>query len=352
MGQAGLPGDRPLGLAQRLALDVVDELLELVLGDRLVGLLAFLAVGRREALDELAGDADDDLARPEAGHLLGLLEGDRAVVDDGRDVGDGARLHVRRGPGACARRRGPCRARRRRSRRRAPWRTRCRRRARCRRRGSRPRRVARSRRQKAISPPRRCAGADARSRSAASASASPSRRVPLPWAICGRPPPLAPSGPAAALTRSPAAIPRSTRSSETVTKTCGSSASRARAMTPDAERVRGSSLAAALSVVHRFVRDRPRRRGGRPGRPPRPGRPARPAVGRPAAAAGLEPALRLAQLVLERGDAVLDGVDRLRADRLGDALQRLGALAREAVRRGPGDAPRCGACRSRCSARR
>ena len=34
--QAGLPDDRPLRLAQRLALDVVDELLELGLGDRLV----------------------------------------------------------------------------------------------------------------------------------------------------------------------------------------------------------------------------------------------------------------------------------------------------------------------------
>ena len=59
------------------------------------GLLALLAVGRGEALDQLAGDADDDLGRPEAGHLLGFLERDRAVVDDGRDVGDGARLHVR-----------------------------------------------------------------------------------------------------------------------------------------------------------------------------------------------------------------------------------------------------------------
>ena len=29
VGQAGLPGDRPLGLAERLALDAVDELLEL-----------------------------------------------------------------------------------------------------------------------------------------------------------------------------------------------------------------------------------------------------------------------------------------------------------------------------------
>ena len=92
--QARLPGDRALGLAERLALDGVDQLLELGLGDRRVRPLALLAVVRREALDELAGDPDHDLARPEAGHLLGLLEGDRAVVDDGGDVGDGARRHV------------------------------------------------------------------------------------------------------------------------------------------------------------------------------------------------------------------------------------------------------------------
>ena len=93
--QPGLPGDRALGLVERLALDDVDELLELGLGDRLVGPLALLAVGRREALDQLAGDADDDLGRAKAGHLLGFLERDGAVVDDGRDVGDGPRLHVR-----------------------------------------------------------------------------------------------------------------------------------------------------------------------------------------------------------------------------------------------------------------
>ena len=58
-------------------------------------MLALLGVDRREALDELAGDADDDLRRAEAGHLLGFLERDGAVVDDGRDVGDRARLHVR-----------------------------------------------------------------------------------------------------------------------------------------------------------------------------------------------------------------------------------------------------------------
>ena len=93
--QAGLPRDGPLGLVERLALDGIDELLELAFGDRLLRLPAFLAVGRREALDELTGDADDHLARPEARHLLGLLERHRAVVDDGRDVRDRARLHVR-----------------------------------------------------------------------------------------------------------------------------------------------------------------------------------------------------------------------------------------------------------------
>ena len=44
--QPGLPGDRPLGLAERLALDAVDEPLELGLRDRGVGLPAFLAVRR------------------------------------------------------------------------------------------------------------------------------------------------------------------------------------------------------------------------------------------------------------------------------------------------------------------
>ena len=75
VGQARLPGDRPLGLAQRLALDAVDQASGArCFGDRLVGPLALLVVDGREALDELAGDADDDLGRPEAGHLLGLLE--------------------------------------------------------------------------------------------------------------------------------------------------------------------------------------------------------------------------------------------------------------------------------------
>src|SRR5204862_6907947 len=56
--------------------------------------LALVGVVGREALDELAGDPDDDLARPETGHLLGFLERDRAVVDDRRDVDDRPRRHV------------------------------------------------------------------------------------------------------------------------------------------------------------------------------------------------------------------------------------------------------------------
>ena len=95
VGQAGLPGHRPLRLAQRVAFDRLDERLQLARADRLVGLLALLADARGKALDELPGDADDDLGRAEAGHLLGLLEGDLAVVDDRGDVGHGARLHVR-----------------------------------------------------------------------------------------------------------------------------------------------------------------------------------------------------------------------------------------------------------------
>ena len=92
--QARLPRDRSFGFTKGLALDEVDQLLELAFADRLIRFLALLAVGRGEALDELAGDPDDDLLRPEAGHFLGFLEGHGAVVDDRRDVGDGAGLHV------------------------------------------------------------------------------------------------------------------------------------------------------------------------------------------------------------------------------------------------------------------
>ena len=84
-------------------------------------------------------------------------------------------------------------------------------------------------------------------RTEASASLTPERSVPIPCAIWGRPPPFAPMGAAAALTSSPAEIPRSTRSSETVTKICGASASSSRAITPDSSAAR-TAFAAALSA--------------------------------------------------------------------------------------------------------
>ena len=78
---------------------------------------------------------------------------------------------------------------------------------------------------------------------------APSRRVPRPWAMFGRPPPRPPSAGIAALTRSPAEIPRATRSSETVTNSCGSSASSASAMTPEPStpfRSRAVALSASI----------------------------------------------------------------------------------------------------------
>ena len=166
--------------------------------DRGLGLLALLGERRREALDQLARDADDDLRGPEAGHLLGLLERDRAVVDDRGDVRDRARLHVRQalapatdaahGPVAglvdlederlgelrpdvqrrAGGRDGPFVA--------VPD-------------AAQERHLGRSSRgtgDGSHAPPARSATA---ARTAAIASPSPSRRVPLPWAISGRPPP-------------------------------------------------------------------------------------------------------------------------------------------------------------------
>src|SRR6476646_2817550 len=226
VGQTGLPGDGAFGFAQCLALDVVDQPLELPFGDRLVRALALLAVRRREALDELSRDADDDLGRSESSHLLGFLERDCTVVDDGRDVGDRPRLHVREAltlsphpsnrpvPGLVDledERLGELRPD-----------------------------VEGGARGEALvtvalpdpAPEGHQPAAASAARSAARASSRPARRVPLPWAISGRPPPLPPIAGIAARTRSPAAIPRAMRSSETVTNSWGSSLSRASAMTP------------------------------------------------------------------------------------------------------------------------
>ena len=93
--QPGLPGDRPLGLAEGLALDAVDQLLELGLDDRLVGPLPLLLWVVVKPFTSSPAMPITTWLGSKPGHLLGLLERDRAVVDDRRDVGDGARLHVR-----------------------------------------------------------------------------------------------------------------------------------------------------------------------------------------------------------------------------------------------------------------
>ena len=338
---------------ERLALDDVDELLELGLGDRLVRLLALLAVGRREALDELAGDPDDDLGRPEAGHLLGLLERDRAVVDDGGDVGHRARLHVATGPGACGRRRGPCRGR-----------------------------------PSSISKTSALANSVPTSSAVQAASASPSSRcqirrqkairpaVPRARASRGSPPSAAGEarraacpcpGPSPAgrrpgrrsrhrrgLTRSPAEMPRATRSSrdgDEELRLVGVEAEGDDARTrATARRSLAAALSASIDSYGPACGDEPDARA----RPPRRRRRARPASGSPAAAAGLEPALRLAQLVLERGDPVRRAPSTDCAPTaVGGALERRRtARARGASAAGAGQRPRSGASRSRCSARR
>ena len=209
--QTRLPGDRALCLHQRLALDGIDESLELGLGDRLVGLLALLAVGGREALYQLPGDPDDDLGRAEAGHLLGFLEGHRAVIDHRGDVGDRPGLHV--GKALPLPTHAPDRAmtvgidiedeRFRELRSDVEGST---------------GRESRSGVALPDAPPERHQVAcSSRARNAARASARPSRRVPRPWAIAGRPPPRPSIAGIAAVTRSPAEMPRATRSSETVT---------------------------------------------------------------------------------------------------------------------------------------
>ena len=128
---------------------------------------------------------------------------------------------------------------------------------------------------------------------------------PFPWAISGRPPPLPSRAAMAARTRSPAEIPRATRSSETVDeelRLVGVEREGDHARAED----RPDVLRGALDGVDRLPRPRPARRGGRPARPPR-RRAARSARLRHAAAALAQAALRLAELGLERGDPVEHG---------------------------------------------
>ena len=149
----------------------------------------------------------------------------------------------------------PCR--RRRSRTRAPWRTRSRHRAPCTRPAARSPLAAESgaRRPCVFS---RCwvalSGAVAQPRSSASriasrALGSRSRRVPRAWAISGRPPPRPSITGAPWLTSAPAETPRATRSSLTVTKSCGSSASSASAMTPSPSSARSARAKLCSSFI-------------------------------------------------------------------------------------------------------
>src|SRR5215212_7659982 len=74
--QARFPRNRTLRFAQRIAFDAFEHALELDVGDWLIRLLALVRARCREPLDELAGDADYDLGRAEAGHLFSFLERD------------------------------------------------------------------------------------------------------------------------------------------------------------------------------------------------------------------------------------------------------------------------------------
>ena len=204
------------------------------------------------------------------------------------------------------------------------------------------------RRQKAIRPRARVW-----SRIAASASGRPSRRVPRPWAISGRPPPLARRSPASRpSTRSPAEMPRATRSSDTVTKSCGSSASSASAMTPEPSAPR-TSRAAALSSSIESNGQRPRTASRTPGATSCAAAASSPGLGRPAAGPGLE---RAASSRAARPGAPRRGRRSTSTDcapsGVGGPLEDVEALANERVRGGAGEGLDAAHARSRCSARR
>ena len=131
-------------------------------------------------------------------------------------------------------------------------------------------------------------------------------------------------------------MPRATRSSLTVTNSCGSSASRPSAITPLGSEPRTSfanPLSASMdsrSRTRAHERDAGREvlrlRGDIRGR----GATAR-------RRAGLEAPLRVAQLLLERGDPLLDRLRATSAHRGDGALDEGEALLHQAIRRGPGD---------------
>ena len=141
----------------------------------------------------------------------------------------------------------------------------------------------RIRRQKAISLPRSSRRSNRR-RSASGQPVAPACPCPAPSPAGRRPGRRSRRPPPS--TRSPADTPRSTRSSLTVTKTCGSSASRPSAITPDANAA-ADVLRDALQRVDRLERPGERDEPDARARPPRRAPRARPASGAPAAAAGL-----------------------------------------------------------------
>ena len=115
-----------------------------------------------------------------------------------------------------------------------------------------------------------------------------------------------------------------------MTNSCGSSASSTIATTPDPS-TRADVAGGALERVDRVVRAGEGDQADAVADLARARRPA-PAGSRQARApARLEPSLRLAQLLLERGDAVLDGVGRGRPDERRGALEAVEPLGHEGV---------------------
>src|SRR4029077_612605 len=83
-------------LAQRAALDHLEHGRHLAAAHTRLRVLARVGDGRGKALDQLAGDADDDLAWDRARHVLGRLERAVARLDYRLEVRDRAAGHRRR----------------------------------------------------------------------------------------------------------------------------------------------------------------------------------------------------------------------------------------------------------------
>ena len=185
---------------------------------------------------------------------------------------------------------------------------------------------------------------------AARAEPIPSRRVPMPWAISGRPPPRPSMGFIATLTSSPAEMPRSTRSGLTVTKICGASASHGDG-DDAATQGRPDVLDEALPLLGRLERARVGDELDARRHLLAPARPVRPALGRPAPPARSR--RRVSRSSSWRAATRSGGrVDRRGADRLGDPIQQRQAARAAARPRRRRSRPRCAGSRRRCSDRR